>query len=522
MIRWKDLLWVVQSPPNTIAWLDWATGIVHINVSKPEFDAALDEARSKPRGQLYGAAITHENVHFMQVVTTGYLYRWAFEYFGLLGNGLTDLGYPFAQGEEAKAALLRADEQVSENNIAALRAHAAKLDDPGPYGLTARHLFEAHAMYVEVTTHFTPMSPDAFLDLLDTSAPNRDYRFAFDLARFWLGHGRGFALFPALVMASLCTSSPPEAFFRLLRAVVERDLDPDTPPRELIELLNGLASDILVGSAIEVWASETGEHPVYGPAVQRLNQLAGEDRFNLVEFMSEPVRSIERIADDIVRPTLFRPGEDDRFPLHLPTGAVAKGDEGTAEMTVLLLVSALSTRLHQIAHPEHDETVRTAESLSWLEENNPEVKLLEIGADWLARPELETLTSLFDMSGKSLEDRIKCARAWGGCLLAFPTDDDIVAPRDPAVRRFVRHLHKRLPYLPLYFDFTPGLHAFFTWFGALADSAAWHGPKTLDVTHPSVTALVTEVAQAMVEAGATAGLDAGPQIDRMISVYPQA
>ncbi|MFD5861963.1 hypothetical protein [Streptomyces chartreusis] len=527
-MRWKDLLWCVQAPPSTAAWLDWPTGLVHINATKAEWDAAAAASTGSnapgahPEWELLAQSLSHENVHFMQCVTTGYMYRWALEHFRLLADGLSELGYPFAEVGDAKKALLAATEFVSRGTAEALRGHTDKLNIRGPYGLTVRHLVEAHALVLEQLIHTEPVDAQILLQRLDAVSPNADYRLAYDLCRFWLGSGRAFDLFPALVTVSLCTDSPPQAFVRLLAAADAHGLSDDAG--ENIDIIHRMAdevtNDLLIGSAVEVWSERDGEHPVYGPAVRRLNELAGTGDFSIRAFMADPVSSIEALVDEVVRPTLFRPSEDGVFAIQLPTKIFERGKKAEEEMQVLLLVSALGNRIHQIAHEETEGEKWSVPELFWLCEAVPNIRLLEIGNEWLQDAEKETLTALLDVHRIPPEKRQQTVGIWGCCVLDFPTARMGTSPRDANVRRFVRVLHSRLPSFPMYLEFTDSMGMFFLWFGALADSDAWVGAAQLDISHPSVVLRVGEAVACMREVGRMLEYDVTPQVDRILSPYP--
>ncbi|MFE1800042.1 hypothetical protein ACFW9L_28290 [Streptomyces sp. NPDC059517] len=529
-MRWKDLLWCVQTPPSTAAWLDWPTGLVHINATKAEWDAAAAESAATgsnapgahPEWELLAQSLSHENVHFMQCVTTGYMYRWAFEHFRLLADGLTELGYPFAEVGDVKKALLAAEQIVSAGTAEALRGHTAKLNVKGPYGLTVRHLVEAHALCVEQLMHTEPVDAKILLHRLDTTSPNADYRLAYDMCRFWLGNARAFDSFLALITVSLCTDSPPEAFVRLLAEVAAHGLTDDAGENvEIIrQIADEVANDLLIGSAAEVWSPHQGEHPVYGPAVRRLNELAEAGDFSMHAFMVDPVSSIETLIDEVVRPTLFRPSEEGVFAIQLPTRISERGQEAEEEMRVLLLVSALGNRIHQVAHEETESEIWSVPEFFWLCETVPEIRLLEISSKWLQDAEEETLTAILDARRIPLEKRQQTVRIWGCCVLNFPTAVMGTSPRDAGVRRFVRTLHSRMPSFPLYLEFTDSMGMFFLWFGALADSDAWSGATQLNIAHPSVVLRVGEAVSCMREAGRMLQYDVSPQVDRLLSHYP--
>jgi hypothetical protein len=117
----------------------------------------------------------------------------------------------------------------------------------------------------------------------------------------------------------------------------------------------------------------------------------------------------------------------------------------------------------------------------------PETVFLEIAHEDIAAGDAYRMQSV--MSLDRLDDATR-TRLVGHCVLQFPVPQDPRPPaRIPEVRAFVADLHRRLPYFPLYFDFSPEHQMHLIYFGCLADLEAieTHGNKfRVRLEHDSV------------------------------------
>jgi hypothetical protein len=182
--RWKDILGAVQAPPNEVCgWMDWATGILYLNSqveSREHSEKLLNGERTDDVRELI-ATITHENVHFVQTVTTSYMYRWACQLYDRLITAMKPLRQEllgYIDNPDPRT-LLRIEQQVRDADRRELRNHLAQLDRRGPNGIAVRDLLESHAFLVERKTHWQGFDTLEYLQMLNDDAPAPEYRAAF-------------------------------------------------------------------------------------------------------------------------------------------------------------------------------------------------------------------------------------------------------------------------------------------------------------------------------------------------------
>jgi hypothetical protein len=106
------------------------------------------------------------------------------------------------------------------------------------------------------------------------------------------------------------------------------------------------------------------------------------------------------------------------------------------------------------------------------------------------------------------------------CVLSFALDDD---PRHifqiPSARKFLASLFKGLPYFAYYLNMKPEAYSFVTFFGSLADPAAFNG-NGFDLMHPSVLSPVVISVVAIRRVCRQLGWDARPAVDAVLLGYP--
>jgi hypothetical protein len=502
-MRWIEILWRLEGQRDVFAWFDWASGIVRIETTKPEFDGAL--ARLQPGVSVsagdpdaqFVRAVTHEHVHLLQALTTGYLYRWGVELADILRDMVRDLVADAADETTLVDELRNAARRIDPKAMDRYRAHLDKPDRPGPYGLTTRCIFEAHALFLELLTHYAPTDEWEMVRLLaEAEAPGSD-RVAFDLVRLWLP-GDAFRMFPALAIAALCTSDPPTYFVRLVQSEAwSAGVSEPLEAVEIIALINEQAGPELIGTAAEEFErSPQAFHPILTPT---LKELIGAD-FQFGDLLVDPLRALNAVGAKIIQPTLFRSDEEGRFSVVVPKGSSEQRAEDA------LLLAAASAALQPSAGSAarfHD----TTKKVEWLTKRDGHLRVLNA-----VEPIEGSAKNL-----SSLDAGEWTAGLWGSCVVAFDLPDEAIAPREPMVQEFVAGVAAKLPAFPLFLDLRRDLGMAWLWFGAQASQDAWESDLGLNLNHPSVVAAVNTALAAMSSRARELGLDASPQIDQLKS-----
>jgi hypothetical protein len=517
--RWLDILWEVQPPSeDVLGWMDWATGILYLNhaVEDPEDFMRMLEAkhRSESDKDLL-STLTHENVHFLQVVTTGYMYRWVGELYRLLVRAMK----PFAPEVPAyldnpdPAFLLKIQNRISDVDRQDLQSTLARLDAAGPNGVTVRTLLECHAFLIEKMSHWQGLDADGYLHMLDQEASGPEYRLAYDLARFRLGDGAAFAYFSLIASLSLCDEDPPRAFDVLIGEMATWPLS--QKPEAIDSDFAGRVSALLptpLGSAAEATEQIPTQHPFYGAAVFAINQSCSGG-FNVLKFFTDPVGEMEIILPSALRPMVFRANSKEQFGIIMPPGFDRK------LMEPLLLYSVFSSRVLGSASASIARLQEGASGYEWLAHITPVPVQLDIEPDRLQRCDLGDLATM-GVSGDA--DDANLVALLGRCIITFDIASEAPVWVEEDVRRYMQSLERVNPAFPGFLWMQPAHGMFLVWFASLAERSALHkNDTTLDLQHDSVVSYLIRGISAIKNMMETAGYAPRPVIQSVLTSYPR-
>ena len=325
--RWLDILWAVQPPSEAVlGWMDWPTGILYLNhaVENPsEFLAMVQSNRRDAGDRELLSTFTHENVHFLQVVTTGYMYRWVCELYGLLVRALKPFSkeLPAYLEDPDPRTLNRIQNGIIDVDREDMQRTLARLDTPGPNGVTVRALLESHAFLVEKISHWQGLDAPGYLQMLTVEAASPEYRLCYDLARFRLGDGAAFTYFSLIVCLALCDDDPPLAFDVMIDAIASWPSLSQQPEAVDSDFANKVAALLPkpIGSSAEAAETIRPQHPFYGAVLSALNESASRG-FNVLKFFTDPVGEMNMVAPDSLRPMVFRANSKEQFGMFLPPG----------------------------------------------------------------------------------------------------------------------------------------------------------------------------------------------------------
>src|SRR5918994_2915440 len=79
---------------NLIADIDWATGIVRMHMTLPEWHRLVEADRTElsDRSRFTLEVLTHEALHLLHIVTTGYAYEFAVRLSAMVVKALEEEG----------------------------------------------------------------------------------------------------------------------------------------------------------------------------------------------------------------------------------------------------------------------------------------------------------------------------------------------------------------------------------------------------------------------------------------------
>lgn len=518
--RWKDVLWAVQRPaPGVVGWMDWPTGVQFIDADlddPAQWPAALQDGSERSRQLMH--TVSHETLHFLQLATMGFMYRWVCEHHRQLAAALSPLRAEIADwiDDPDPRKLLALEAKVDPAQRDVLGRHLALLDRRGPNRISVRHLLEAHALVAEQKIHRQGLDAAGLPALLGREAAGLEYRLAYDLARTRLGERPAFRNFLLVASLALCAGDPPLAFDELLDALARRptpevDDDDAADTDQVVQAANQAVSAFIGTSASVLQADDRMRHPIYTRALAAIN-AACDQGWRAIDFFGDPRRGLALIADPAIRPTVFRPTGDDRFPVIVPKGM---SDD---QATDLLLLAVLASRVNPAA--PRDAGATEDSRFAWLAEVGSRPVALEVQRAQLYSGDLGGLAAL-DPGAVPAAMRRDLCRWWGRCALVFDIDDPGPVWLRADVRRFIARLAAAQPAFAVYLDPTPQAGMFVVWFGALADPQALPG-NGLDLAHPSVVDRVMAAVRAIVALADGLGLSARPAVQRLLTPYPRA
>ncbi len=331
---------VAAASRGAAGFLDWTTGLLRLNAASAAWDrvSKSPDLRTLPaRDRLLVETVTHETIHFLQIVTTGYLYRFAVKLFDLIRDCLP------------KPVRAIADIPIAPSRMQAARItdHIAALDRTDADGCSVRSLAECQAMLAQLRTHWTGLTHDGFLERTDYMP--EVYRRAYRLATVFLGKD-AFDSYPFLSSMALCCDDPVRAFRVLCCAT--QDASMSAPPAEdvqayveLVNMLHHRGQLRLLGTAAEM-VNDLGNHPVYTPAVHALNEVSGQ---GVLQYMAAPHLVDTAIATAVARPAVYNPDAEGQLFVRVPENWRPDLDRAAKdkEAEFLVFLMGISTRLLQ-------------------------------------------------------------------------------------------------------------------------------------------------------------------------------
>jgi hypothetical protein len=305
--------------PDVEGYLDWAVGIIRVRARRAEWYAIRWDSGDRTAAQTaLLETVTHEALHFLQIVTMGWAYSFALELCSSIIEAFEEAG--------SLQAVARGEAVQAQQRIGAT---LAQLDEPGESGLTVRDIMESATVLTQKRMNWKGMGAAGYARTLDEEGVDREYRAAYDTAVGALGE-EAFEALPLLAAVSLCTRRPQDMFPLLLDELRLRgrrhNLDHNFTV--VMEAVNRRYRGLLLGTAAEAAEHRPG-HLVYSPVVAHLNDLAGTGKFAIAEFFTRPHKLTEAVAVESARPMIFNAETGEPTAMHLPDALWSDHDEAT-------------------------------------------------------------------------------------------------------------------------------------------------------------------------------------------------
>lgn len=433
-----------ESDDDLVGDVDWATGIVRMHVPYDEWRRVIgsDVETLNDDERFVLEVITHEGAHVMQMVTTGYAWELSLRCFEQVVGALNE------QGD------LDAIYHGRAGYAAALEPSFATLTAKGEAGVRPIDILEGAAFLMQKRTHYPNLGPRSYQSMLDEQAPDAAYRRAYDATTEVLGED-AFDHFPHIANLSLQAREPQTVFMPLVHAFRAKASRVDLEHNHgvALELLNSQFADLLLGHPME--RLEKGRvHPLLVGVVLAQNELAGSGRLSPIVMLASPYTISQDVANLLAGPTLFPPTKSEpRAGLYIPNAWAERAGENPAfDPAHMRLYSAVSALILQDIEPVPLERPRVS---AWQAGYDMGVTV----RNWTFSRENMTIATLdrFGENMRKIRARRDDTRMLRGCVaISFPDEEYEDSPYAyPDVRRFVRGLYDRVPWLLYYLVESP-------------------------------------------------------------------
>jgi hypothetical protein len=306
-------------PGNVLGYLEWSSGLLRINATLEEWTAVKNRVSQTrlldgshpfdPRAASLIRAVTHEQFHFLQVITTGYPYSLACVVFIRI---MQHLSAAMGSDETLKQWVSLSNELAPPLDV---QEKFAELDMKSAEGLTIRYVIESAAHLYECKSHMPGLDHQRYLDYLAAAKLPPEYRATYEAATKVVGPA-AFSIFLPAAAVALCFRWPNEVL-----GVVLGYMDGDEEPGALANVLNAIA-DLkpryeYLGTAVEIatgqWSPGTPlVHPFYTQALRSVLAHSSPERLLLLTMHPDQMKGLAPLA---AQPVLFN---DDR--VQLPVG----------------------------------------------------------------------------------------------------------------------------------------------------------------------------------------------------------
>lgn len=280
-----------------LGYLEWSTGLIMLNCTSDEFrrdflkethkdidfplTLTLNEFRDLTNRNFdFVMTLTHETYHLIQIITTGYLYRFVCNYFSELRQML-----PLPFTEETLAQYVDDPPRFSDELIE-LRSQMLK---EGQRGVRVLDLVESAATLYQYQHHYPKLTPDQYDEFLLRLNVDQEYRLAYEVGVDLLGRERAFREVMGAVAIALMFDRPQDVYVDVLHVIMR--LPPGEIQENPLDVFRFVAFQMIqighnaLGSGPEVAASIDNNHPIL---INLLQQFNDDPRIASVDLISKP------------------------------------------------------------------------------------------------------------------------------------------------------------------------------------------------------------------------------------------
>ncbi len=495
-------------PPDVAGLYDWASALILTNSDSPAFGEGHNPLADDRE---LASTLTHELTHLAQAVMSARLLEWQSEIFRTLLNRLAseasgplDETLNFQLHDVLRTFRPNPGGDTLDARIVELLAWVRQR---GSAGLSPIELVEAHATWVEFSSHWSYADPGPhFWRWLHEHEVPQSHRAAFDHCRFVLGDRLAETHFARLVGISLSHDDPCSTLEAGLTCIARSR--PDLPAYEVRTTLADAGIEI---RDPHTSAAELGDHvhPALGERVSSLRPGS------LEQWLASPGDFLASNLDQIDPVIVWLPEEQGRIPVLRPARPQGWNTQSEDDLSGGLVEGQMIVAAALQQYARHVVDSPPPAELQWLSEVSGDPALLSISES------MEPAEFIDPM--RSIHEDPRSARYYGRVIVRFEAADD---PRPDAQIPWVRDraglLLEHCPWLPIYLDFTPSAAPgqLLVWLGLLSDPDEVFEGGQVDLGSPRTSGAVVWLARQAVATGRERGQDTSAFVRTLLNGLP--
>ncbi|WP_017936130.1 hypothetical protein [Nocardioides sp. Iso805N] len=493
-------------PPDVAGLYDWASALILTNSESPVFGEGLNPLADDRE---LASTLTHELTHLAQTVMSAQLLEWQSAIFRTLlkrlaaeASGPVDETFTFQLHDVLRTFRPDPGENAQDAKVVELLSWIHRR---GRTGLAPMELVEAHATWIEFTTHWSYTDPGPhFSRWLHEHEIGWSHRAAFDYCRFVLGDTQAEAHFARLVGIGLSHDDPSSTLEVSLTCLARSG-----PNLSTSEVCAALADAGIGIRDPHTSAAELGDqvHPALRERLRSLGPgsvehwLASPD-----DFLVTNLRQLDPVI-------VLLPEEQGRIPVLRPARPHGWNTQSDDDLSGSLVESQMVVAAALQQYARHVDVSPPPAELQWLSEVSGAPAVLSISEAMAPAEFIDPM--------HSIHEDPHSARYYGRVIVRFEAADD---PRPDAQIPWVRDraalLLEHCPWLPIYLDFTPSVPQLLVWLGLLSDPDEVFEGGQVDLGSPRTSGAVVWLARQAIETGRERGQDTSVFVRTLLNALP--
>lgn len=283
-------------PKYVKGYLDWVTGVLRLNCTLDEYDQVLNG--DNPEFDIYWETIVHETIHFFQIVSSGFLYKY-----------VTEIGWLFLSDKRFLGDIVKLLYEISNNKFTISKIY--EIYEKRHNGLAVIDLVEGHAFYCHKRA-LNKFNRKTETETVYKPYKGTVYHKAYDYLYNIIGENAYF-MFSQIVFLSLCFTNPVSTYVRLCDGLKSHNFNINAHSAQtvFVELIDSVYSESFDKYESKILSSPLEEqlkdnklfNPFYTPIIKQLSGY--EDFSDISHYLRNPYEFRSDIFLAAMRPVLF-------------------------------------------------------------------------------------------------------------------------------------------------------------------------------------------------------------------------